>query len=105
MPPGPIKNVQTQKGINLQKLAEWVLNALKGLPGDDRMKGVMKWFTICLAGGLLFPYTDNIVEEDQLSTIWGIWNGKGWGPPFLLIFTAVSQFLAWVSLLLVAYSS
>ncbi|MQL89032.1 hypothetical protein Taro_021599 [Colocasia esculenta] len=40
----------------------------------------MRGFTICLAGLLLFPSIDNILEKDQLSVVCGIWEGERLGP-------------------------
>ncbi|MQL81239.1 hypothetical protein Taro_013687, partial [Colocasia esculenta] len=46
---------------------------------NERLEKVMRGFAICLAGVLLFPSIDNTLEEDQLSSVCGIWKDERLG--------------------------
>ncbi|MQM20453.1 hypothetical protein Taro_053472 [Colocasia esculenta] len=77
------QNVQAGKGINLQKLAAWTMKEIPKVEDDANLEKVMKGFAICLAGALLFPSMDNMLEEEQLSAVCGIWEGERLGPAVL----------------------
>ncbi|MQM19294.1 hypothetical protein Taro_052295 [Colocasia esculenta] len=51
--------------------------------GDEKFEKVMKGFTICLVGALLFPSIENILEEENMSAVCGIWEGERLGPTVL----------------------
>ncbi|MQL83691.1 hypothetical protein Taro_016177 [Colocasia esculenta] len=77
------QDVQAVKGINLQKLVAWTIKELPKAEDDEKLERVMKGFATCLAGALLFPSVDNVLEEEQLSAICGIWEGERLGPAVL----------------------
>ncbi|MQL89701.1 hypothetical protein Taro_022285, partial [Colocasia esculenta] len=77
------QDVQALKGINLQKLAAWTTKEIPKAEDDAKLEKVMKGFVICLAGELLFPSMDNVLEEEQLSAVCGIWEGERLVPAVL----------------------
>ncbi|MQL94581.1 hypothetical protein Taro_027237 [Colocasia esculenta] len=72
------------KGINLQKLTNWMIKELRKVENDEGLEKVMKGFTICLAGTLLFPSVDNVLEEVNISAVCGIWEGERLGQVVLV---------------------
>ncbi|MQL90557.1 hypothetical protein Taro_023155, partial [Colocasia esculenta] len=77
------EDLWTEKGINLQKLAAWTTREIPRAEDDTRLEKVMRGFAICMAGALLFPSIHNVLEEDQLIVVYGIWKGKILGPAVL----------------------
>lgn len=70
------------KGVHLGHLASWTMSALQKVKGADTERP-MKGFTICLAGALLFPSEDHVLDPTHLRVIQGIWEGAPIGPAVL----------------------
>ncbi|MQL73073.1 hypothetical protein Taro_005406 [Colocasia esculenta] len=75
--------VRTGKGIHLQKLALWTMREVGEAGNAEELERAMKGFAICVAGALLFPSIDSVLESDQLSTVCAIWEGERLGPAVL----------------------
>ncbi|MQL75983.1 hypothetical protein Taro_008353 [Colocasia esculenta] len=79
----PSPDLRTEKGINLQRLVAWTMKEIPKVEDNETLEKVMRGFAICMAGALLFPSVDNVLEEDQLSAVCGIWEGERLRPAVL----------------------
>ncbi|MQM21493.1 hypothetical protein Taro_054535 [Colocasia esculenta] len=75
--------IRTDKGIHLQKLAVWTKRELGEAEDDEDLERVMKGFAICVAGAILFPSIDSVLDPDQLGAVCAIWEGERLGPTVL----------------------
>src|SRR5262249_7516888 len=73
-------NIASPSGIRLNRLASWTMEAKDQGKEDETIAQAL---SLCLAGLLLFPNHDDILNQEHIGTIQSAWQGRSLAQPVL----------------------